>query len=160
MTNIAGSHMARFGGRGREVIVAPIDVHDRKRGEVCIRYVVESHQHHRDERFTALTLAASEGFDAAVLAEQMMDVMRTELVVAERVLALEQPEIFATDADQPGARLAAHRAVAPDRALAEIHVGFVAHRAAMAAAGISLFHGYPRSVISGMLPDVARIATR
>src|SRR5688572_14967375 len=155
MTNIAGSQVARFGGRSCEVVVAPVDVHDRKRGEVCIRHVVESSHHHRDERLAALTLAASEGFDAAVLAEQMVDVMAAELVVAERVLTLEQPELFATDADEPGSSLAAHRAVAPDRALAEINVGFVAHRAAVAAAGISLFHGYPRSVISGMLPDAA-----
>src|SRR5688500_6746962 len=104
MTNIAGLQVARFGGRGREIIVAPIDVHDRKRGEVCIRHVVDSRQHHRYECLTALTLAASEGFDAAVLAEQVMDVIAAELVVAECVLTLEQPEILAPDADEPGAR--------------------------------------------------------
>ena len=63
------SQITSFGGRGREVIVAPVDVHDRQRSEVCIRHVVDSRQHHRDQRLAALTLAASEGFDAAVLAE-------------------------------------------------------------------------------------------
>src|SRR5687768_1864925 len=77
------SQITSFGGRGREIIVAPVDVHDLERGEVCIRQVVDSRQHHRDECLTALTLAASEGFDAAVLAEQVVDVIAAELVVAE-----------------------------------------------------------------------------
>jgi hypothetical protein len=84
--------------------------------------------------------ATSEGLDAAVLAEQMVDAPGAELIVAERVCTAQQSEILTIEGDQPGSRLASNRTIALERAQAQIHVGFIANRAAVTAAQISLLH--------------------
>jgi hypothetical protein len=132
--------MARFRRRRLEIVSATIDVHDGKRGEFGIRNALQTAHDYGDELFAIRSAAASEGLDAAVLAEQMMDAPGAELIVAERVCTAQQPEILTIEGGQPGSRLAANRAIALQRAQAQIHVRFIANRPAVTAAPISLLY--------------------
>src|SRR5262249_33221643 len=87
--------------------------------------------------------AARERAHAALRAENMVQPLRPELVVAQVILAREQLEIGRRHPCGPHARLVADGAVAPEGALGEIDAGLEAHRAAVAAALVGrLAHGY------------------
>src|SRR4051794_30970670 len=69
-----------------------------------------------------------------------MDPMRPKLVYGERVFAFDQAKVRTFDECEPGTAFAADRTVAADRALAQIHVGFVTNRATMTAACVGFLH--------------------
>jgi hypothetical protein len=103
---------------------------------------------HDDPRLSVRVAAAPEGTDAAAPAEQMMDPPRAELIVAQHVLAAQQPEIVDIDRDQPGTRLVAERAIALQRAVTQIDVGCIANGAALSATGTGLLHDFSPSYIT------------
>src|SRR5688500_17233255 len=125
--------MSRF-RRGRlEIVVAAIDVHDGKRGELSVRKILQRAYEHSEGLFAFRLAHASEQFDAAVPAELMLDALGAELIRAERVLPAQDPEIRAIDSDQPRSRLAANRTIALHRALAQIDTRFIPNRTAVTA---------------------------
>jgi hypothetical protein len=129
-----------FERRRLEVVVSPVDIGDRQLRQVGIRNLIEATHHDGDKLAAIGPAAARERFDATSPAKLMLDVLRTELVDAERTLSLQQPEVRGIDRDQPCAALAADRAFALDCALAQIGRDVIAHRAAVAAARVDTFH--------------------
>src|SRR6185436_7250296 len=73
-------------------------------------------------------------------AEQVMDDVAAELVVRQRLLALQQSEGGRHDDRLPEAAFAAGGAIAFAGAIDEVELAFAANRAAMAAAAIGLLH--------------------
>src|SRR5690606_24018400 len=113
----------RLGRRVEPVVVAAVrEAHGHVR-ELLVADVVERRDVDRDEvAADLLDVAGAERPHAAVLAEQVMTALRRELVVGERVLTREQPEVGGLDDGVPRARPAADRAVALARARREIEV--------------------------------------
>jgi len=118
-------------------------------------FAVERHQlEHRDIDIVEATHVDGEGLvrrfgarprenetDAAGLAEQMMDFLFAELVVRQRIVALDELELRRIDERPNRAALDADRAVAVDN-LRQVADGFVAHAAAMATALIGFGIGH------------------
>src|SRR5262245_25508830 len=102
--------MPRLGRRRLKVVVQAVDVDHGERRALRIRNAVETAHHDGDHRLAVRPRRASERFDPALLAEQVMDALRTELIVAECVGAALEPEIVTADADEPGPGLTANRA--------------------------------------------------
>jgi hypothetical protein len=73
--------------------------------------------------------------------EAVMDRFAAEQVLRQLGLAGDEAEVAGLDRRQPVAALGAHRAVALDRALREVDVGFEAHGSAVAASLVGLLHG-------------------
>ena len=73
--------MARLRRCRLKVVVAAVDVHDRQRGELRIRNIVQTAHHNGDKLLAFQPIPARKGFDPAVTAEQMMDAVGAELIV-------------------------------------------------------------------------------
>src|SRR6185437_15184536 len=135
------SKVAGHLGRVEPIVVAAIHVADGERGELGGAEVVERGQRHRDiVAADLLDMPPRKRTDSAGPAEQVMALLRAELVVAEIVLAREHAQILRLAADRPVALLGADRAVALARPGLEIEVSLEPHRAAMAAAVVGLLH--------------------
>jgi hypothetical protein len=85
-------------------------------------------------------VAAAERLDAAMTAEEMVNVFRAELVIGKIVLALQDAEVILARDRLPEAAFGAHRTIAATRALGRIEPAFETHGAAVAAALMELFH--------------------
>lgn len=94
-----------------------------------------------------LDVAAAEGTYTAVPAEQMVSAHGAELIVAENLLAREEPEGVRLDDDRPIPALRADRTVALAGAGAQIDVGFEANGAAVATTCVCLEHAWKPSNI-------------
>jgi hypothetical protein len=70
----------------------------------------------------------------------MMTALRAELVISQRVLAGEKPEILRFDQRVPVPGLGADRTITLSGAGLEIDVRLVTHGSAVAAALVGLFH--------------------
>src|SRR5689334_12458004 len=141
------SQIPRLRRRRLEVVVASIDIGHRERGELFIREIVQTADDNGDELTVGRRAHVRKRLDPASLAEHVIDAVGAEVVLAERVLALQEAKVGTIDGDQPVAALAADRAVASHCSLTEVDVGFVADRATMAAAGMGLFH---RNLLGGL----------
>src|SRR4051812_34000953 len=86
--------MPRLGRRVPPIVVAAIHVADRGRDKVCGIEVVQSRDADGDiVAANLLDIAVAIDVDAAIAAETVMALHRVELIVAERILAGEEPEI-------------------------------------------------------------------
>src|SRR5262245_16086060 len=87
-----------------------------------------------------LVAAAPERLDAAMPAEEMVNVPAAELVVGKFGLALQDAEVVLSRDRLPEPALGADRTVAAAGALGRIEPAFETHSAAMASATMELFH--------------------
>src|SRR5215218_469343 len=85
-------------------------------------------------------VAAAERFDAALPAEEMVNVLAAELVIAELAFALQDTEVFLACDRLPEPALGAHRTIAAAGAFGGIELAFESHGAAVAAALMEFFH--------------------
>jgi hypothetical protein len=85
-------------------------------------------------------MAAAERLDAAVPAEEMVNVFRAELVIGKIVLALQDAEVILARDRLPEPALGAHRTIAPAAALGRIEPAFETDGAAVTSALMELFH--------------------
>src|SRR5947209_7777671 len=96
------SEMPRFGRLVPPRIIASVRVSDRRGDELGRRRIVQRADLDGDEGAAdLLDIAAAERAHAAVLAEQVVPALGGELVIAQRVLAGEQPERVGLDEGAP-----------------------------------------------------------
>jgi len=79
-----------------------------------------------------------ERFDAAYAAEKMMDVLLVELIVGQDVLARLQLELLGGCEREQCPRAPAHRAIATNDGLGEIHADLVSNSPALTSARVGL----------------------
>src|SRR5688572_7274525 len=135
--------VARLLRRVLEVVVAAVDVVDPRGDQLGGLDGVQAGDVDCVERVAARFLRKRAQSEA--LAEPVPDRRAAELVLGELRLAREQAERIALHGREPVAALAAHRAVALDRALGEVDVGLEADGAAVTASLVGLLHGFGSS---------------
>src|SRR4029077_6798965 len=114
------------------VVVAAVHVADRQFGEFCRRHVIETGDVDRIiGSADFLDISVTERRDAARLAEPMVSLHATELVIGQFEVAGEQPKVLGHNDSTPIASLGADRAVAPPRPGAEVDVGLETNSAAV-----------------------------
>jgi hypothetical protein len=152
------SQMPRLGGLVPPVIVAAVEIFQRRRDQFGGCRIVEGGEldgHEVAAHF--LDMAATECPHAAIAAKQMVHAAGAELIVAERVGTGRETEGVGLDGDAPIARLGADRAVAPAGATRQIEIRLIADSTAMAASVIG-FSAWQDSVdgapeaTTGLLP--------
>src|SRR5688572_5073564 len=126
--------------RGTHTVVRHVEILDRSFSQITRLRRVEAVKAHGIEAVALRIGASRERPHAALNAEGVVEVLSPELVVAQALLAGNQAERIRRNPCEPGPRLEADRAVAPEGALCEVDVGLVAHRAAVAAAAVGLLH--------------------
>src|SRR5258707_3661480 len=133
--------MPRLGRRIPPVVVTAIHVLDWRLREFRRVEIVETGEVHRIiGAADLLDVAMTERRDAAGLAEPVMAVVGTELIVGQLAFAREQSKRLRLDDGAPVAPLGADRAVALARAGVQVEVGLVADFAAMAASLVGPGH--------------------
>src|SRR6185436_15356150 len=132
---VRSSQVARLRRRRLRVVVPHVEVLHRGVDQLLRIHAVQAVHAHRE-----LAVALRERAHAAASAEAVMQRLPAELVVAQRLLAGKQAEVAGGHRREPRPGLEADRAVALERALREVEVGLEAHRAAMTASLIGLFH--------------------
>ena len=135
-------------GRGRApVVMTAIRKPGRRFDEFHWVDIVESGQLHcHIVPANLLDVATRERADAAVSTEQVVPGLRSKLVIAQLMLARQQPECVGPDDSVPVASFRANRTVTFVRSQAEIDIGLESNCAAVAASDIRFDHDGPRTV--------------
>jgi hypothetical protein len=134
--------VARLRRRRLKVIIAPIDVHDRKGRKLRIWNIVQTTHDHGNEPRTSGAGTSRKRLDSTVFAEQMLDTPGAELILGKRIRTAQQAEIPAADGNEPSSAFTAYRAVAFHSALAQVRVGFIANGPTVTAARVCLLHQF------------------
>lgn len=104
-------------------------------------------------------IADAEGTDAAVLAEEVLVLLRVEEVLSHLPLPRQQAKVFRLYNSYPEAVSPADRAVASIRTCGEIEIGLEPHCSTMATTAVGLQHTAPRMnqrIVPRLMPELTR----